>query len=438
MSKIAKGQLTVDGDTIHVSMPFAKVDKKKRLVSGWATLDNVDTQDDIVSAQASRSAFSRARGNIREMHQPIAAGRMVDFREDTFFDPESKKVYSGIYVTARVSEGAEDTWKKVLDGTLTGFSIGGDIIDADQEFSKDAGKNVRIIKDYNLVELSLVDNPANQLANVLSIQKSATGSVMKGMIAETTLSNVFVCPADGHISIVETETSAPCPICESKMENAGWYEEGDDRAEKVDEIVTKFLNPVAKEAAPISDEGGVNMAKATEVPAEETPAEETETPDTLVEEVETGEVDETEGTEEESDEDETAAPEEVADEETEISKQIDALHKAIADSLENTKGEFTEQVEELKKFVAEQVEPLVTKTSELEGRVNEFGQRLEVNKGMIAEMESRLEKMNSLDALKKSGDLDEETQPETVQKSIWSPGAFSGKKSSGFFSVNDL
>jgi hypothetical protein len=434
MSKIAKGQLTVDGNSIHVSMPFAKVDKDKRLVSGWATLDNIDSQDDVVSAQASSKAFARARGNIREMHQPIAAGRMVDFREDTYFDNDTKKVYSGIYVTARVSEGAEDTWKKVLDGTLTGFSIGGDIVDADQEFSKDAGKNVRVIKDYNLVELSLVDNPANQLANVLSIQKSATGSVMKGMIAETTLSNVFVCTACGHISIVETEESAPCPIDGSKMENAGWYEEGDDRAEKVDEIVTKFLNPVAKEAAPISDEGGVDMDKAAEVTPEVDPEGTAPEVDAVVEEEAV--VDETEGTEETTEEDETAAPEEVADEETEISKQIDALHKAIEDTLANTKGEFTEQVEELKKFVAEQVEPLVTKTSELEGRVNEFGQRLEVNKGMIAEMESRLEKMNALDALKKSGDLDEETQPEPLQKSIWSPGAFSGKKQ--FFSATDL
>lgn len=436
MSKMQKSTLTVDGNTVHLSMPFAKVDKKNRLVSGWATLDNVDTQGDIVLASASASAFARARGNIREMHQPIAAGRIVDFREDKFYDKDAKKFYTGIFVTAYVSKGAESTWEKVLDKTLTGFSIGGEVTDADDEFNKDAGTNVRIIKDYNLVELSLVDNPANQLANVLSIQKSATGSVMKGMVAETELHVIYVCPADETIIIKESNDVGPCPDCGGKMEDAGWFEEGPDRAEKVDDIVTKFLT----KGATLSDEGGVDMPKENETAVgtetetagveviETTPAEEVEgTP---------VEVDETAGTEEGALDEPPAAPEEVADENDEISKKIDALHKAIEDSLASTKGEFKDEVEAIKAFVKSELEPLVTKTSELESKLNEFGQKQAAQKGMLLDMEARLEKMNSADAVRKSGEV-EETAPETVQKNtIWSPGAFSGKKQ--FFSANDL
>ena len=115
-----KATLNVNGKDIHMSMPFAKVDKSARTVSGFATLDNIDTQGDVVLAEASVKAFSRARGNIREQHDPYkAVGRMVDFREEEFYhsDPETGegKFYKGIFVTARVSEGAEDTWKKVLD-----------------------------------------------------------------------------------------------------------------------------------------------------------------------------------------------------------------------------------------------------------------------------------------------------------------------------------
>ncbi len=33
------------------------------------------------------------------------------------------------------------------------------------------GKTVRFIKDYALMELSIVDSPANELCNILSISK---------------------------------------------------------------------------------------------------------------------------------------------------------------------------------------------------------------------------------------------------------------------------
>src|SRR5689334_1445820 len=179
MTKFVKSQWATDDDTVRLSMPFAKVDKENRLVSGYATLDNVDTQGDVVLAEASTKAFARARGNLREMHQSIAVGKVVDFREDEFY--HDGQFYRGIYVTARVSKGAQDTWEKVLDGTLSGFSIGGNIIEQETKFVKDAGPNgetIRYIEKYDLIELSLVDNPANQLANVFSIVKSASGDTI--------------------------------------------------------------------------------------------------------------------------------------------------------------------------------------------------------------------------------------------------------------------
>lgn len=438
--------MTVDGNSVHMSMPFAKVDKANRLVSGFATLDNIDSQGDVVLAEASANAFARARGNIREMHQPLAVGRMVDFREDEFFDSTADggkgAFYRGIFVTARVSEGAEDTWKKVLDGTLTGFSIGGEINEASNEFVKDAGKTVRFIKDYDLVELSLVDNPANQLANVFSIQKSATGSVtVKGMVAETVIENVFVCPTDTTV-LVKTTESETCPTCGTKMDNAGWFETGADRTEKVHDIVSKFLNPTEMEAAPISDsEGGVeemgnknNVEKAAEEVAV-TPAEapEAEAEETATEEVEPEVVDETEGT----DEEEAETPDEVVDEEEEVLKKINELHEAVKDSLEKTKADTEAQIAELKTEVEKASEAFGTKFSELEKKMDGFGEKLETSKSRLAELESRLEKVNSGDALKKSADLEESPADKTVQKGTSWNGAFSGKSSNGF-SVDNL
>jgi len=105
-----KAHWDTEGDSVRLSMPFTKVDEERRIVSGFATLDNVDKQNDIVTQEASLKAFEKFRGNIREMHQPTAVGKMVNFKEDKYFDPESKKFYSGVYVSAYVSKGAH--WRK--------------------------------------------------------------------------------------------------------------------------------------------------------------------------------------------------------------------------------------------------------------------------------------------------------------------------------------
>ena len=186
---ISKAHWNTKGDNISLSMPFNKVDKERRIVSGFASLDNLDKQDDIVTAEASMDAFAKFRGNIREMHQPLAVGKMVSFKADKYFDPDSKKFYNGVFVSAYVSKGAQDTWEKVLDGTLTGFSIGGRMNKWDDGFDEKSDKAIRIIKQYDLIELSLVDSPANQFANIVSVEKVDGVDVIKG--DSTVLENVF-------------------------------------------------------------------------------------------------------------------------------------------------------------------------------------------------------------------------------------------------------
>ncbi len=188
---IQKAHFDVDGNNLRISMPLTKVDAERRIVSGFATLDNLDRQNDIVTPEASLEAFSKFRGNIREMHQPKAVGKMVAFKEDKYFDPEEKKFYQGIYVSAYVSKGAQDAWEKVLDGTYTGFSIGGKMNKWDDAYDEKMDASIRIIKDYTLVELSLVDSPANQFANIISVEKVDGVDTIVGEGTETVLENVF-------------------------------------------------------------------------------------------------------------------------------------------------------------------------------------------------------------------------------------------------------
>ncbi len=57
MFNIDKSDTKLDGNDIHLSMPFSKVDKERRLVSGFATTDAVDKLNDIVTSEASLEAF---------------------------------------------------------------------------------------------------------------------------------------------------------------------------------------------------------------------------------------------------------------------------------------------------------------------------------------------------------------------------------------------
>jgi len=230
--------------------PITKVDKEKRLVSGFASLDNVDRHGDIVTADANKKAFERFRGNIREMHGPTAVGKMVKFKHDKFFDPETQKSYNGVYVTAYISKGAQDAWEKCLDGTYSGFSIGGNINDAKMEKVDGDNETRRVIHDYDLHELSLVDSPANQLANFFSIEKNTDGSTfVKGMIEGITLENVFWCKND-EIASTSEATTKDCVVCDAQMENIGWVEQADlEKFEAIEKVIDSYFK---KDDAPTS------------------------------------------------------------------------------------------------------------------------------------------------------------------------------------------
>jgi hypothetical protein len=162
-------------NNFNIVFPFQKIDREQRIVTGIATADNVDYEDDRISFEGSLNAFSNWIGNIREMHSPIAVGKLVDFRPV----PVSYrgKSYNGIEVSVYISKGAEDTWQKILDGTLRGFSIGGRSMDADMEYDEDLQRQVRVIKEYVLGELSVVDNPCNPAGMFTMVKMMPDGSL---------------------------------------------------------------------------------------------------------------------------------------------------------------------------------------------------------------------------------------------------------------------
>lgn len=117
-------------------------------VYGYASSEAVDSDGEVIRAAAIKAALPDYLkfGAVREMHQPKAAGTAIlaEVQGD-----------GRLWFGAHVVDG--EAIKKVNAGVYKGFSIGGRVT------ARDAA-NKAIITGLSLVEISLVDRPANPQA----------------------------------------------------------------------------------------------------------------------------------------------------------------------------------------------------------------------------------------------------------------------------------
>jgi hypothetical protein len=449
---ISKAQWDADGDNLRLSMPFSKVDKERRIVSGFATLDNVDKQNDIVTTDASLKAFNKFRGNIREMHEPIAVGKMVSFKEDKYFDPQSKKFYTGVYVSAYVSKGAQATWEKVMDGTLSGFSIGGKMNKWDDGYDEKADKQIRIIKDYDLVELSLVDNPANQFANIMSIEKVDGVDVVKGDITDVDIENVFWDDENGIVT-VSKEESANSPITGTPMKNIGFVETNDsEKSEMIKFLVDSAkginLSKMTKEEDPMTDATENVVEKTDDVVEEAQVAPEADAVAEDVAKADEAEAEKSENMDEEEmeeksehamDEDEEAKKSEDMDEDEE-EKSYDDKEKSYKDKKSDSADpaeevskadDVTDLVSDLKdnitsafsdlsavvKSLNDEIAELKKSLTAVNANVDSVKNDVTATKSDLNELGKNVDAVVADTAFRKSGDLGEIVQEDQIEKS---------------------
>jgi len=143
---------------------IVKADKQEDgslMVYGKATDDSIDMDNQICDAtwlDSAMPAWFKSGGNIREQHSNIAAGVAKEYEAKT----------DGHYITAHVVDPV--SVKKVEAGVLKGFSIG---IKAPRVVRDQKAANGRII-DGQIIEVSLVDRPANPNAKLI-MAKSVEG-----------------------------------------------------------------------------------------------------------------------------------------------------------------------------------------------------------------------------------------------------------------------
>ena len=138
---------------------ITRVNVEERTIECYGTRgdikDSFGTFIDLDSAVKCMSDYA-VYPAIRSMHQPIAAGKTIDYEVDD----------KGIKITAKVVD--DDCWNKVKEGVLRGLSIG-----AKQDYTVRAGKNIGRIKPEkwqendiihlaSITEFSLVDSPSNR------------------------------------------------------------------------------------------------------------------------------------------------------------------------------------------------------------------------------------------------------------------------------------
>jgi hypothetical protein len=131
------------------------------MVYGKATDDTLDLDSQICDAawlDEAMPKWFKSGGNIREMHGPSAAGIAKEY------ESKNDGHYIGVHVVDPIAA------KKVETGVYQGFSIG---IKSPRVVRDNKAANGRII-DGQIIEVSLVDRPANPSAKLI-LAKSVEG-----------------------------------------------------------------------------------------------------------------------------------------------------------------------------------------------------------------------------------------------------------------------
>jgi 4-diphosphocytidyl-2C-methyl-D-erythritol kinase len=226
---------------LDTTSAFAKIIKQEKLedgtlmVYGKATDDSLDIDEQICDAgwlSTAMPQWFKTGGNVREQHSNIAAGvaKELDAKADGF--------YINVHVVDPVSV------KKTETGVFKGFSIG---IRSPRIVRDSKAANGRII-DGQIVEVSLVDRPANPNAKLIMAKSVGTEIIKVEELVEAT-EEVVETPA-------ETATQEVVETVEATEEKSAHKEYSKEEALKRLQELTKEmtdLTMMCKELGYIED-----------------------------------------------------------------------------------------------------------------------------------------------------------------------------------------
>ena len=185
-------------NNLNMFIPITKINAERREVWGWGAIEEPDNSDEILDYMSSKPLFmdwsnkaqkrsgGKSFGNVRSMHQNVAAGKLIALKADD--------VNKGFYVGAKIVD--DNEWKKVEQGVYTGFSIGGSYAKRWSDF-QNPGKIRYTAKP---AELSIVDSPCIPSATFQMVK--ADGVTVTRSFKPTLGTNLISVVRDNMIKVV--------------------------------------------------------------------------------------------------------------------------------------------------------------------------------------------------------------------------------------------
>jgi len=209
-------------------------------VRGFFTSDEKDEVGDIITKDATVKAIKKWRqwGNIRTMHD-YPSGRVEAIGED-----------DGLGWNEVVTVPVDENTKRLIEGgVLKAYSVG--IIPREYEINEDEAENYNswfpplIIHEYDMIEISYVDHPANYSATFSEV---ASGKSKEFSHREVLFKRSDLMEDIENVQDVEVEEIEESPVPEEVKEV-----EAEVEAEQVEEAVDESVEDIQEPEVDLFD-----------------------------------------------------------------------------------------------------------------------------------------------------------------------------------------
>jgi len=181
-------------------------DMDERLVEGFASVEIEDAQSDIVPVEEMKRAmikFMDRGGHLVYGHGNKIVGKVLSW----WIDKNEATGKLGVKILAKINKDYaidDAVWKAIKEGKIKGFSIGGHS-EKELKVIKENGqsKEVSVLRNIQLGEISLVENPANLAALIEDINEFAKS-----------VSIIDKYGVDKEMFDLEKATINECEVCE--------------------------------------------------------------------------------------------------------------------------------------------------------------------------------------------------------------------------------
>lgn len=225
------------------------------IVEGFASTGDLDAQEHRITAEAQQEgAASLEEYNTllynHDPDKPIGKILKAEAREDRLF------------IKTFISHSEPIIWQKVQDGTLSKFSIKGQILDSGTETDEETQKEITVIKSMKLFEVSLVSVPANVKAKSLAwyIEKALADAKVSKEISDPTHDNINTCMASRSATLIESGMSVEAALAQAKIDCETTHKANEVEEKRLKRLKVKKDDKDAEKAGHRDGDAGGSMA----------------------------------------------------------------------------------------------------------------------------------------------------------------------------------